>query len=113
MHSRPVQRPLEKHGHLEWLVALTARYMVLSKAMTLSAQLDPTILCTCVEDWSSKSKKNMLHACRARLRPVLSGNSRSRAHPILRVLTESAESIHAILFLHFGEKIVKRTVQRT
>jgi len=28
------------------------------------------------------------------------------AHPILRVLTESAESIHAIL--HFGEKIVKR-----
>ena len=32
------------------------------------------------------------------------GNSRSRAHPILRVLTESAESIHAILFLHFGEK---------
>jgi len=24
------------------------------------------------------------------------------------VLTESAESIHAILFLHFGEKIIKR-----
>jgi len=38
----------------------------------------------------------------------LKGNSRSRAHPILTVLTESAESIHAILFLHFGEKIVKR-----
>ena len=30
MHSRPVQRPLEKHGHLEWLVALTARVVSMS-----------------------------------------------------------------------------------
>ena len=29
MHSRPVQRPLEKHGH-QWLVALTARVVSLS-----------------------------------------------------------------------------------
>jgi len=30
MHSRPVQRPLEKHGHLQWLVALTARLVSMS-----------------------------------------------------------------------------------
>jgi len=30
MHSRPVQRPLEKHGHLEWLVTLTARVVSMS-----------------------------------------------------------------------------------
>ena len=30
MHSRPVQRPLEKHGHQEWLVALTARVVSMS-----------------------------------------------------------------------------------
>jgi len=30
MYSRPVQRPLEKHGHLEWLVALTARALSMS-----------------------------------------------------------------------------------
>ena len=30
MNSRPVQRPLEKYGHLEWLVALTARVVSMS-----------------------------------------------------------------------------------
>jgi len=30
MRSRPVQRPLEKHGPLEWLVALTARVVSMS-----------------------------------------------------------------------------------
>ena len=30
MHSRPVQRPLEKHGHLEWLVALTVQVVSMS-----------------------------------------------------------------------------------
>jgi len=82
MHSRPVQRPLEKHGHLEWLVALTARYMVLSKAMTLSAQLDPTILCTCVEDWSSKSKKTCsMHVERVfdQFCPVIVGHAHTQS----------------------------------
>jgi len=30
MHSRPVQWPLEKHGHLEWLITLTARVVSMS-----------------------------------------------------------------------------------
>ena len=30
MRSRPVQRPLENHGHLEWLVALMARVVSMS-----------------------------------------------------------------------------------
>jgi len=30
MHSRPMQWPLEKHGHLEWLIMLTARVVSMS-----------------------------------------------------------------------------------